>query len=173
MSMTPTRFCRHPRSGFTLIELMVVVVIIGVLAVLAVTTYQRYLKRVRTGEAKSNLGAIKVKEEAYFQEFAQYCDVNDQHPALTNIGADKTAWNPAATSGWRVLGWAPSGMVLFSYDVRAGLPGGAGMPAGKGLDATRAWFLATADGDQDKDSTYSHFELTNMRTSIYSTDDLE
>jgi len=162
---------RTLRRGFTLVELMIVVTIIGVLAVLAVTTYSRYIRRSRTSEATGNLGSIKAKEEAYFQEFAQYCNVNDPHPAT--VSADKVAWNPAAGSGWRILGWAPSGSVMFQYDVVAGAAGDAGMPAGVGLDATKPWFLASAKADQDGDGVMSTFEITSERNNIYSDNELE
>ena len=160
------------RRGFTLIELMIVVTIIGVLAVLAVTTYQRYIKRSRTSEATANLGSIKAKEEAYFQEFAEYCNVAEPHPGTLD-GPNKVVWNPAAASNWRILGWTPSGNVVFQYDVTAGPAGDPAMPAGYGFDATRPWFLATARGDQDDDTVMSLFEITSERSAIHSEDELE
>jgi len=63
---------RQAQSGFTLIELMIVVAIIGVLAVVAGTAYRKYMDSGRTAEAMSMLGEIRAKEEAYRAEFSAY-----------------------------------------------------------------------------------------------------
>lgn len=48
---------RKPASGFTLIELMIVIAIIGILASLAVTAYQTYTVRAQVAEAL-NMAAV-------------------------------------------------------------------------------------------------------------------
>src|SRR5262245_35324496 len=54
-------------SGFTLIELMIVVAIIGVLAALAVPAYIRYVRRSRTVEAAMNVRKLYDSSVTYFE----------------------------------------------------------------------------------------------------------
>ncbi|PID78388.1 MAG: dolichyl-phosphate-mannose--protein mannosyltransferase [Deltaproteobacteria bacterium] len=59
-------------KGFTLIELMIVVAIIGILAAIAIPNFMNYQCKARQTEAKSNLGTIRVNEEAYRAEYDTY-----------------------------------------------------------------------------------------------------
>ena len=52
--------------GFSLMEVMIVVVIIGILAALAYPNLEKYLKRARQTEAKTNLSAIYTAQKIYF-----------------------------------------------------------------------------------------------------------
>lgn len=53
------------QSGFTLIELMIVVVLVGVLAAIALPAYQGYTERARRAEAKSGLLELQFQQEKY------------------------------------------------------------------------------------------------------------
>ncbi len=56
------------QSGFTLIELMIVVTIIGVLASIAVPAYRDYTVRTRVGECASIFSPIKTEFSIYYSE---------------------------------------------------------------------------------------------------------
>lgn len=70
------------QSGLTLIELMIVVAIIGVLASIALPAYQDYTEKAKVNQAVSDIAAIAVLAEAYWNDVRAY-------PAnLADIGAD-------------------------------------------------------------------------------------
>lgn len=52
-------------SGFTLIELMIVVVIVGVLAMIALPAYQDYVRKSRRAEAIALMLDLQLNEEKF------------------------------------------------------------------------------------------------------------
>lgn len=62
---------RH-MSGFTLIELMIVVLVVAILSAIALPSYQEYVTRGKITEATSNLADMRVKLEQYFQDNRTY-----------------------------------------------------------------------------------------------------
>lgn len=65
-------YSSNNESGFTLIELMIVVVIIGVLAAIVVPSYQDYVTRGRIPQATSALASKRVQMEQFFQDNRTY-----------------------------------------------------------------------------------------------------
>lgn len=59
-------------SGFTLIEIMIVVVIIGIIAAIAIPSYQDYVRRAQITEATNGLSDIRVRMEQFFQDNRTY-----------------------------------------------------------------------------------------------------
>ena len=62
---------RH-MSGFSLIELMIVVVVVAILSAIALPSYQDYVTRGKITEATSNLADMRVKLEQFFQDNRTY-----------------------------------------------------------------------------------------------------
>jgi len=60
------------QTGFTLLEIMVVVVLIAILAAIGLPSYNDYILRSRLGEAYSNLGDMSTKLEQFFQDSRTY-----------------------------------------------------------------------------------------------------
>ena len=111
-------------KAFTLTELLTVVAIVGILSAIAVPMYSKYVKRSRTSEAISNLGAIAMFEETFFSESSSYvtADPNPSGsvPANSDTGGRKSF--STGIAGWPLLGRVmPDGTnVYFQYEVRAG-----------------------------------------------------
>ena len=63
---------RHKRTGFTLVELLVVVVIIGILAAIAIPKFASTKEKAYVASMKSDLRNLVTAEEAYFADSVKY-----------------------------------------------------------------------------------------------------
>ena len=87
------------RSGFTLIELMIVVAIIAFLATLTLPSLTTFLAKAKRTEAYVNLSSLATAEKAYFAEHGKY------------------------TKNLRNLGWKPEGNFNYTYGFADGSEG--------------------------------------------------
>ena len=62
----------NSESGFSLVELMVVVAIIGILSTVAVPSVTKWLSKAKQTEAKSNLASLYSGMKAFFAEYQAY-----------------------------------------------------------------------------------------------------
>ena len=142
------------RKGFTLVELMIVVAIIGILAAIAIPNFLNFRLKAKTSEAKSNLGAIRSTEVAYFAEWSFWVSNQDFVPVDFGARAGNAAkadWNNSTR--FSILGFAPEGKVFFSYNM-------------EGSDWPISGFTAQAMGDLDGDNGRSFFVISSSGTEI-------
>ena len=130
-----------------MIEMLVVVAIIGILSAIAIPMLTSHQLRAKSTEAKTNLGAIRVAEEANFSETGLYIAAAAE-PSLIP-GATPVPFDVAG-SDYASLGWAPEGRVYFSYAVAiSGDSSGYTANAGADIDANgviQLWGYAKPDG---------------------------
>lgn len=79
------------RSGFTLIELMIVVAIIAFLSMIAVPNFMYFLAKSKRAEAYMNLHTIYAAQKAYYAENGAYSSI------LSGQGG--VGWKPEGYKG--------------------------------------------------------------------------
>lgn len=97
------------QSGFTLIELMIVVAIVAILAAVALPAYQNYTKKAKMTEVASATGKYKTLIEVCVQTKGTSCvlsDIQSGSVAVTQ-GNVTTTVTGGGTSAW-VVSSAPS-----------------------------------------------------------------
>ena len=88
-------------SGFTLIEMMIVIAVVAICAAVALPSYGDYLRRGQLPEAFTFLSDYRVKMEQYYQD-------NRNYGTLTQCAADPAAssWNAFTSTGSKYFSYA-------------------------------------------------------------------
>ena len=106
----------HPlkHSGFTLVELMIVVAIIGILSAIAVPSYSKYILRGKVKAAQADLVALSLNLENYYQRRLSYPTAGTANTAATK--ALFSGWNPAQKDDFK---YELTNASATSYTVKA------------------------------------------------------
>jgi prepilin-type N-terminal cleavage/methylation domain-containing protein len=116
-------------SGFTIIELLVVVIIIGILATLVATTYGGVQAKNRNSDRETNLDTLQAQLETYYAQYSKYPNFGDMNNAtwrkanLKGLPADAVQdprWNKdnatCTSNGVAVLSSSPA-KNCYAYQV--------------------------------------------------------
>ncbi|MGE6164522.1 pilin [Aeromonas rivipollensis] len=107
------------QSGFTLIELMIVVAIVAILAAIAMPAYQNYTKKAKMTEVASATGAFKTAIEVCYQANGTSC-TSIPNSTAADRGNVNTAVTGGGTSAW-VITAKPTTAAIASGKALAGL----------------------------------------------------
>lgn len=140
------------RTGFSLVELMIVVAIIGVLAAIAIPNYIGLQLRAKRAELPTNVDGIKTAELGYDAAHDGFVACS-AHPSPVPV---KTVveWG-FPTGGFDSIGWRPDGMVRGQYAVE--------------LDETGEDFTVIAQSDIDGDGNYADVRATSLTQATLTT----
>ena len=112
---------RTRQGGFTLIELMIAIAIIAILSAVALPTFQGYILRGKLTEAYTQLSAVQLRMEQYYQDNRTY-DNGSGACAIANFSG--TVFNYScllSNSGqgftWTAAGIANQGTGGFTFTV--------------------------------------------------------
>jgi prepilin-type N-terminal cleavage/methylation domain-containing protein len=152
-------------SGFTLIELMIVVAIVGMLASVAMPTYTRMTTRSRAAERDLIIASVHRAVGAAFLQDGKVNEIGAPNPTVGpgTPGPTKHAFERRTTDGWAKITSmvAIEGATYYVYNFSA-LEAGTNTPATLDITAT-----GDLDGDNHTSGLWRHFQRVN---GVYQTD---
>lgn len=104
-------------SGFSLVELMIVVAIIGILAAIAIPNYVNAQLRAKRAEIPGTVSSVKMAELAYGITYDVFVDAPVMPRADSDLDKHQVAWDTKLARQFTEMGWAPDGAVRGNYQV--------------------------------------------------------
>jgi prepilin-type N-terminal cleavage/methylation domain-containing protein len=99
---------KRKESGFTLVELAVVIVIIGVIAAFAVPRFRDAVERSKAAEAFNYLTSLRTAEERYHARMAKYAttisdlDITLGTPKYFSVGTVAAGSSDSLETTWKL-----------------------------------------------------------------------
>lgn len=129
-------------SGFSLVELMIVVVIVGILAAVVYPSYREHVIRGKLGEAFSGLSELRMRAEQYFADNRTYVGFACASPGQATYFAFTCGAPTANTYTFSATGRSGQGAEGFVYTITQANARGSDTPWG---DSLSCW-VVKSDG---------------------------
>lgn len=143
---------QRAQSGFTLIELMIVVAIVGILAAVAIPQYQDYVTRSKLAKAATFVAPLKTAMATYAQENA------GGFPAAIADGGDFSPLGlsaaPADTTEVSAVSTAADGTITITLQGIGGSYDGATVAYAPTVNSTTVNWATTC--------SYAHANMTKV-----------
>ena len=150
-------------SGFTIVELLIVIVVIGILAGLVITTFNGIQQKGRDTERETDIKALHGQVEAYYAQKGYY-------PSLTNMndrasggfvatelkGLDAEAFKDPKGTASTLVGTAAANSYAYAVTNSAGTSCEA-----DSTTCAKYTLTATLEGTINGSSTYAKASLNN------------
>ena len=104
-------------SGFTLLELLVVIAVVGMLAAIAVPQFAAYRRRGFDTDVKSNIANATIAEEAYYTQIQTY----------TSSLADLVSWGFKQSAGVNIAATGTATTFIISAGATVGCSANTGV----------------------------------------------
>jgi type IV pilus assembly protein PilA len=171
---TMRKMLQKNKSGFTLIELMIVVAILGILAAIAIPAFVTYVRRAKTAEATDQVKKLFDAASTYYdkQWVGQGITADGNEHCTVNSGSDgKTPTDQKTTGNYTIDTFDSQKKGLgfnveygyYKYEVKDST-------AKCGNSISTPQYTMRATGDLDHDSTLSTFDLavaSNKENELY------
>lgn len=149
---------KNRQSGFTIVELLIVIVVIGILALLVVNTFSGIQQRARNTDRQSDIKALHSQLEAFYAQNGRYptlAQFNDAAWRGTNMkGLDSDALEDPKGSGPTLVA-APIANA-YAYDID---PDNCDNVTPGGIDCSGYVLTATYEGTVDGAATFVKEDL--------------
>jgi type II secretion system protein G len=89
-------WAKQKQSGFTIVELLIVIVVIAVLASITIVAYNGIQQRARDSQRRSDITALAKALELYYID-------NDRYPAGSGSTTINASWSTTADASWQNL----------------------------------------------------------------------
>lgn len=97
----------HKQSGFTIVELLIVIVVIGILAAITVVAYNGIQTRAKDQARISKIKEISKAIEAYYVDNGHYPQAQDANGSESSCGSQTENWGHCDRSRTLSLALAP------------------------------------------------------------------